>query len=237
MESKKRSPRMKKSTPKPAPILDIIHPRMEKERSTVSFILKLNSKIDSVSKEVLHSLVLPKAAPTKFRNCAIYKFNIDETKICVKIFTNFTIQINGIKNKEDIIKVLNNPDINIEFKDYFGYCVLQNWSLRLSLDPIDLFATKNALNNLGVCAFFLRGYPLVIKKTVEFKTPKFNILSKDGLFTSIEDSKSSIGEEECILTMLLFSSGNCIVSGLSDEEVSKLTLLVKENIILKQNKK
>lgn len=149
---------------------------------------------------------LPGSYKTKFRNCVLKK--IDKKNI--KLYTNFTIQTSGFLDT-DLISILNT--IKAE-KDYTFKCVMCNWSLKLA-DKIDLKSAIKVLNSGKIISYFLRGYPLVIKykTTTNLNTYKF---IWDNLNKTYHKSTSS-GVFDVKVSVLLFKTGTCIVSGPSEE--------------------
>lgn len=178
--------------------------------STITFVCKTLDQ--NCHKYTIDELLekFPKSKKTKFRNCVISKIN----DVCVKMYTNQTLQLNGIKSENDLQKIFEKLNLDVKYK---VNCVMSNWCLKLCKESIDLNSIMDSLNNIpNFTAYFLRGYPLIIKHQCFYKK-NYYIIGKDDE-NSINLKFFDDGEQvKTKITILLFQSGNCIVSGPSEE--------------------
>lgn len=168
---------------------------------------------------------LDTSSRTKFRNCVIKKVD----KICVKIYTNKTVQITGAKNLEDIPKILS-EDLPFD-EEYEVVCVMSNWSVNLENEGIDLNSTMDRLNEAGMCSYFLRGFPLVNKyQTVTDKMTYKMVKNPETQKYYIKETREE-KNLECQVSMLMFKSGTCIVSGLTESACAEFLMKIKPLIV------
>lgn len=197
------------------------------ECSTRTFIAKIMDV--PIPKKNINDLliILPGSKITKFRNCVITKIKEYNKKLCIKLYTNMTIQLNGIKTIEDIEFIFNKINVNYNYK---VTCVMSNWSLKLTTDKLNLNQIMDLINsneNACLMAYFLRGYPLIIKHNT------FASLSYYNVFCSpcVRVSKELYTElSKITVTVLLFSSGNCIVSGPNEKSCVNTVKIIKQYI-------
>lgn len=190
--------------------------------STITFVCKtLDTNCYKYSIDEL-LLKFPESKKTKFRNCVIYK--IDD--VCVKIYTNQTLQLNGVKSVNNLQKIFEKLNFNIKYK---VNCVMSNWCLKLCNETLNLDIIMNSLNSIpNFTAYFLRGYPLIIKYQCFYQKNYYIIENNNNtinleFFNDGEQVKSKI-------TVLLFQSGNCIVSGPSEEKCVYAIQMLKKYI-------
>lgn len=209
------APRTKKSVQKELTV--ITDDKIYAKCSTKTFIAKsaaANAAPRMSVEELLDSM--KDSYRTKFRNCVIKKLG----KICVKVYTNKTVQITGAKNLDDIPWILSDA---LPFdEEYEVVCVMSNWSINLENDGINLDATMSKLNDAGVCSYFLRGYPLVNK--YETTADKFVYQMVKDPATKKYHIKNVIvdADAKCQVSMLMFKSGTCIISGTSEKPCIEL---------------
>lgn len=191
--------------------------------STITFVCKT---FDTTNyKYTVDELLIkfPESKKTKFRNCVIYK--IDD--VCVKIYTNQTLQLNGIKSVDSLGKIFEKLNLTVKYK---VNCVMSNWCLKLSNETLDLNTIMDSLNNLpNFTAYFLRGYPLIIKYQCFYQQNYYIIGKTDNNSVNLEffDNGEKVKSK---ITVLLFKSGNCIVSGPSEEQCVYTIQMLKKYI-------
>lgn len=190
-------------------ICTIINNKFNSKCSTITFVCKT---MDSITKKYTIDELLvkfPESKKTKFRNCVIYK--IDD--ICIKVYTNQTLQLNGIKSENDLYRIFERLNLDVKYR---VNCVMSNWCLNLCNTNLNLDSIMDSLNKIpDFMAYFLRGYPLIIKYQ-GFHSRNYYIMEKDS--NSLINLKLFEGEKEkSKVTILLFKSGNCIVSGPTEE--------------------
>lgn len=163
---------------------------------------------------------------TKFKNCVLKK--IDNK--CVKLYTNLTIQLSGVSEISETISILNN--LSMVFKpDYIVECVMSNWTIRISTREISLNKTMDNINkddSKKYLAYFLRGYPLIIKYKLNTYIENL-IISSDSDEYKIKNIHQVI--KDVVVSILVFKSGNCIVSGPSEKSCAEAVFFIKTKII------
>ncbi|CCA61408.1 hypothetical protein AV955_gp051 [Diadromus pulchellus ascovirus 4a] len=202
--------------------------RIHESCSTTSFVVKP----DVAKKLALDEIVdiLETTTPGKFRNCAIKKIaSPSKTNLCIKLYSNSSIQINGVKSDDDIEYVMKLFGGRVA-ESFKIYCVLQNWSVCVSIRDVDLVKTMDVLNDNGIMAFFLRGYPLVIKRKTTFERT-IRIIRKDTDF-DLELAEKDVEVINPEMTILLFRSGNCILSGVDEAGLCRFVADVKRLMVL-----
>lgn len=192
--------------------------------STKTYVVKCKDEHKYTQNELLK--ILPGSVSTKFRNCVIKKMD----KICVKLYSNLTLQITGLHDEHGILKILEMVDIKSAFE---SECVMSNWSVKLSSTPIDLNTTMSVLNDNGITAYFLRGYPLIIKYSVDEVCTKKEILYTNNTFIFRHEIRYDKVVE---VSVLLFKTGNCIVSGKTQKSCSDCISVLKSKIQLVEQK-
>lgn len=196
----------------------------------------LNGKINDCVKKTQQELfdILPGSCITKFRNCVISK---KIPGVCIKLYTNLSLQINGIiNNKEEICNILNNElkfDEHFKYNDFLFKYALRNWAVVLSDRNINLDKTLeniNKLNNKDFFSFFFKGKPLHIKYTcynLQYKIFKFKrINSKYEFFDEYEDVYP-----KKLISISLFNTGKCVISGINEEACAKVILELKKYLV------
>lgn len=187
--------------------------------STRTYIAKTNNLCIKKTLEELN-LILPESYLTKFRNCVIKKID----KKSIKLYTNMTMQINGVSNKEDLLNLMKSLNLKIS---YDIKCVMSNWTIKISDKNIDLIKTMNNLNENKIIAYFLRGYPLIIKYKSKDLQNNFKIKYITEYFIEEEDPYL----EDIEVSVLMFKSGNCIVSGKLEKTCTECIKNIKNLIV------
>lgn len=206
------------------PITIIENNKFDIKCSTKTYIAKTSECMKKSIQEL--SIILPESYLTKFRNCVIQKINNKS----IKLYTNMTVQINGVSNRQDLFDLIKNLDLKIT---YNIKCVMSNWTIKISDKIIDLIQTMDLLNKNKITAYFLRGYPLIIKYKSHDFPDTFLISYKDEKkIYSLED-KPQI-PEEIEVSVLMFKSGNCIVSGKLEKTCTECIQKIKNFIIYKE---
>lgn len=193
--------------------------------STKTTTLKiLDNKNKSLSvKELLEKFI--DSYEIKFKNCVAKKFG---TK-CVKIYTNHTVQLNGIIDIQDILKIVD--EIILSNQKYICRIGFMNWSVKASLNRIDLYKTMKRINDTKIngvkfVAFFLRSKLLNIRylSTIPISN---NIVYKDN--NSPTNVIGEISADTSVkISGLLYASGSCTLSGISEKLAVECFLHIKE---------
>lgn len=182
--------------------------------TTKTFVAKKINKCPSVSIEDLLK-ILPNSKKTNFRNCVISKL---ENKTSIKLYTNLTLQITGEQDINNVVKIIR--DLNLD--NFTIECVMSNWTIKIFDKPIDLLKVMNILCENNIIAYFLRGVPLIIKYKT---TTEINYIEVKG--DEIVNKEKEIPSE---VTILLFKTGTCIISGKSREVCLKCFHTLKQLI-------
>lgn len=184
---------------------------------TKTFVGKSLEKKSVTKSELLEKF--KNSYESKFRNCVLKKLG----KKNIKIYTNYTIQTNGYI-EDDLKNLLNDLDIK---KDYTFQCVMCNWSLKIG-ESLDLKETLLKLNDDKVISYFLRGYPLIIKYNtnddINFYNFKWDSITSDFNY-NITKKKENIK-----ISVLLFKTGKCIVSGATEKGCFECIEYIKNKI-------
>lgn len=188
--------------------------------STKTFIAKTIKPSEIITLQQIRQKY-PDCKETKFRNCVIKKID----KKCVKLYTNASLQINGIMLDDDICKLF--EDLNLK-DDYIVKCVMSNWTLKLSNKKIDLKKTMTQLNNNNITSYFLRGIPLIIKYNVNDILSELKVINTNGKYTCEENKIGLVPTE---VSILMFKSGSCIISGKTEYVCKKAIIAVKKHIV------
>lgn len=211
------------------PITEITDNKIGNKCSTKTFVSKIPIE-KSVVKKTLEDLkfILPGCYTTKFRNCVIKKID----KKSIKLYTNMTLQISGISSKDDLLEIF--KLINLDVEEYNIKCVMSNWTIKISDKPINLIETMNKLNNNNIIAYFLRGYPLVIKyKSFDYSENYILKKTNDNTLKSVNytltDFKTE--KEEIEVSVLMFKSGNCIISGKLEKPCAECIIKLKKYLV------
>lgn len=165
---------------------------------------------------------------TNFRNCVIKKIG----KKSIKLYTNLTMQVSGISDINDMKDILNDL---ITKPDYSFQCVMSNWTVRISDKIIDLNKTMEVINkcNNKTIAYFLRGYPLIIKYNVNSTIPT-TLFTYDNTISSYVNKEGSPTIKNSDVSILMFKSGNCIVSGPTEKSCAEAISSIKNNVVEKE---
>ncbi|QIH04941.1 hypothetical protein [Dasineura jujubifolia toursvirus 2a] len=188
--------------------------------STKTYIAKLKTKqsFGFGIEDLLN--MLESSYQTKFRNCVLKKKNT----ICIKLYSNLTIQVTGVKSIDGFIDIVNEikyPNDSLVKSEYNLECVMSNWTVILSLSQIDLNKTMLNLNQSGILAYFLCGYPLIVKYKSKLKRPVYSF--SNGKITGVEEVPITKP-----ISILIFKSGSCIVSGSTEESAAEcISQLIK----------
>lgn len=188
--------------------------------STKTFIAKTTKPAEIITLEQIRNKY-PDCKETKFRNCVIKKID----RKCVKIYTNASLQINGILVNDGVCKLFEN--LNLQH-DYIVKCVMSNWTLKLSDKKIDLKKTMTQLNNNNITSYFLRGIPLIIKYNVKDILSELEVTNNNGKYTCKENKLELVNTE---VSILMFKSGSCIISGKTEYVCRTAIINVKKHII------
>lgn len=171
------------------------------------------------------------ANESKFRNCVMKKIRDEATnkdRVCIKLYTNLTIQMVGVKSMEEFLtnmKSINFENIPLVPIKYYVECVMSNWIVVISVTPINIQKTMVALNTAGILAYFLRGYPLIVKYKSE-KTYQ-SYVYEDGKFTSALTKPI-----QKMVSVSIFKSGSCIVSGVTEESAVECIQEIKKYLVI-----
>ena len=188
--------------------------------STKTFIAKTTKPAEIVTLEQIREKY-PNCRDTKFRNCVIKKID----RKCVKLYTNASLQINGILCDDDICKLF--EDLNLQY-DYIVKCVMSNWTLKLSDKKLDLKKTMTQLNNNNITSYFLRGIPLIIKYNVKDTLSELKVTNNNGKYICKENKLDLVPTE---VSILMFKSGSCIISGKTEYVCREAIINVKKYIV------
>lgn len=215
MEVKKQVGRPKK--PKKELELTIIEgDKIHSKCSTKTYIVKVSDKMTIPLQKLLEKI--PCSKETKFRNCVIFK----RGKLSIKMYTNLTLQITGAISLSEIIDVINDlPDFNVT--EFCVYCAMGNWTVCLQKN-VDLFTTMDNANKNGLVSYFLRGYPLITKIPIKYELRTF-FFRKNCLRFNLDRSTTSTVSKQ--VSILMFKSGNSIVSGPSEQACAKACSMLK----------
>lgn len=182
--------------------------------TTKTFVAKKTTKIPSVSIEELLT-ILPGSKKTNFRNCVVSKLG---NKTSIKLYTNLTLQITGEQDINKIVKIIR--DLNLD--NFFIECVMSNWTIKISEKPINLLKIMKILCENNIIAYFLRGVPLIVKYRT---TTEIDYIELKG--NEIYNRKKEVDTE---VSVLLFKTGTCIISGKSEEVCLKTFQALKQII-------
>lgn len=201
----------------------------ESKCSTRTFIAVNNSENIKFTIENLLKL-FEKSKRINFGNCVLLKIK----NVTCKIFTNLTIHLTGLITIEKVIEVINslysfNHNLDLKLLDYKVYCAMNNWSINFK-KKINLNETMVNLNKNGYLSYFLRGIPLINKIQAKNQTKLINL-------KFYEDSNFNIINEEIVfqnktVTLLMFKSGKCLVSGPSENLCFNILTEISKYIIV-----
>lgn len=178
-----------------------------KKSSTKTYIGVLQIKCEKqYSVADIHGF-MTNSIQTQLRNCILKKVNGK----CIKLYTNFSVQINGNVNVEEIANLLNHVNVS---ETYNFKCVMSNWNIRLSEVPIDLDKLMDKLNNNNITAYYLRGPSLIVKYMFNDLLPIFEAVWIEGKYV-MQPPKMLLTDIK--ISVRLFKSGNCIISGSTEK--------------------
>lgn len=189
----------------------------------VKFDKYLNSKIFSDIQQLKH--FLPQDLPinnSKFKNCLSFKYH----KKSIGIYTNLTLKITGssVNYCEDCREIV--TLLKLHQEKYQIECVMINWSVKISDKPIDLVKVAELINNSQVpnlIAYFLKGIFLIVKYKKDCGKP---------IHTFNEGDVTEIVKTTALkVSVSLFTTGKCIVSGPTEKICAELLLILKKIIV------
>lgn len=206
---KARSSKKQKAVPATLSVINSDN-TFDKECTTRTLIATMVDKKCAKEKNVNLNECLLEGYQTKFRNCIIKKFD----NICVKLYSNMTVQVTGCKSEKDFfecIKNINYPE-SIVGMSYVMDCVMMNYTVTVSTTELNLNRVMDKINESekGI-AYFLRSYPLIIKYKYSGTKTVFDY--KAGS----QDYQTRTEQYTKDVSVLLFKSGNCIIVAVTQD--------------------
>ena len=107
---------------------------------------------------------------------------------------------------------------------------MSNWTIHLK-SQVDLEETMLKLSSFGYLSYFLRGYPLIVKLPTDFR--KSLVIVEKNTADVYEKKEVQIENANKEVSLLIFRSGSCIVSGPSEEACASNLHSILDHIVYK----